>query len=99
MHYTYSFDKKALKQLDEPVQTYIIDQLVTNIETLVLGKPLEWELGMLQRYRIGSYRIIADIKDNIFTVVVIKLENLGRRISIYNERTDLAGNAQFSWAE
>lgn len=25
MHYTYSFDKKALKQLDEPVQTYIID--------------------------------------------------------------------------
>ena len=54
---------------------------------------------MLQRYRIGSYRIIADIKDNIFTVVVIKPENLGRRISIYNERTDLAGNAQFSWAE
>lgn len=88
MRYTWSFNKKALKQftkqLDKPVQARIIEWLDTNIEgstnPRAWGKPLEGELGTLWRYRVGSYRIIADIRDDVFTVIVVKA---GKRGDVY----------------
>lgn len=91
MKYTWSFDSKALKEfkkkLDKPVQVRIIKWLDSHIEgsnnPRVWGKALEGELGTLWRYRVGSYRIIADIQDNIFTVVVVKA---GKRNDVYKRR-------------
>lgn len=91
MRYTWEFNKKALKQfskkLDKPVQKRIIDWLDDHIEGTdnprKWGKPLEGEYGTLWRYQVGSYRILADIHDNIFVVEVVKA---GKRGEIYELR-------------
>ena len=80
MKFTWEFDRKALKdfqkELDKPVQRRIIAWLDSHIEGSdnphLWGKALAGKLGTLWRYRIGGYRIIADIRDNVFTVVVVK---------------------------
>ncbi|MCC4370488.1 type II toxin-antitoxin system RelE/ParE family toxin [Limosilactobacillus reuteri] len=89
--YTWEFNEKAAKQfekrLDKPVQRRIINWLDDHIEgssnPRIWGKSLEGDLGTLWRYRVGSYRIIADIHDNIFTVEVVKA---GKRNDIYKHR-------------
>lgn len=91
MKYTWSFNQKALKDfkksLDKPVQRRIINWLDKHIEgsdnPRVWGKALEGELGTLWRYRVGSYRIIADIQDEVFTVVVVKA---GKRNDVYKRK-------------
>lgn len=88
MKFTQEFDRKALKdfqkELDKPVQRRIIAWLDSHIEGSdnphLWGKALEGKLGTLWRYRVGSYRIIADIRDNVFTVVVVKA---GKRNDVY----------------
>ncbi|WP_281165900.1 type II toxin-antitoxin system RelE family toxin [Liquorilactobacillus sicerae] len=49
----------------------------------IWGKVLEGDLGSLWRYRVGSYRIIANIQDEIFTVVVVKA---GKRNDVYKRK-------------
>ncbi|WP_235720619.1 type II toxin-antitoxin system RelE family toxin [Liquorilactobacillus vini] len=91
MKYTWSFNQKALKDfqknLDKPVQRRIINWLDKHIEGTndprIWGKSLEGELGSLWRYRVGSYRIIADIQEEIFTVVVVKA---GKRNDVYKQK-------------
>lgn len=91
MRYTWSFNQKALKDfkksLDKPVQRRIINWLDKHVEgsdnLRIWGKPLEGELGTLWRYWVGSYRIIADIQDEVFTVVVVKA---GKRNDVYKRK-------------
>jgi mRNA interferase RelE/StbE len=45
------------------------------------GKALQYNLYGLWRYRIGKYRLIADIRDNILLVLIVYL---GKRDKIYN---------------
>ena len=45
-----------------------------------LGKALTGPLGVYWSYRVGDYRVICDIYDNIFTVEVIRI---GHRSYIY----------------
>lgn len=91
MKYTWSFNQKAFKDfqknLDKPVQYRIIKWLDSHIEGTdnprIWGKALEGQFGTLWRYRVGSYRIIADIHDGIFNVVVVKA---GKRNDVYKRR-------------
>ena len=91
MKYTWSFNQRAFKDfqksLDKPVQKRIIQWLDSHIEgstnPKIWGKALTGELGPLWRYRVGSYRIIADIQDELFTVVVVKA---GKRNDVYKRR-------------
>ncbi|UQS81814.1 type II toxin-antitoxin system RelE/ParE family toxin [Bombilactobacillus folatiphilus] len=91
MKYTWSFNQKALKNfqrdLDKPVQRHIINWLDKHIEgsdnPRIWGKALEGELGTLWLHRVGSYRIIADIQDKIFTVIVVKA---GKRNDVYKRK-------------
>lgn len=85
--YTWEFAKKAdkdFKKLDNAIQKRIVHWLDEHIEGTTnpraWGKALEGELGTYWRYRVGAFRIIADIHDNIFTVEVIKV---GKRGQIY----------------
>lgn len=92
MKYTWAFDQKAFKQfkkdLDRPVQLRIVEWLESHIEgrdnPRVWGKALTGSLGTFWRYRVGSYRIIADIKDNMFTVLVVKV---GKRNDVYKRKS------------
>jgi mRNA interferase RelE/StbE len=45
-----------------------------------LGKPLTGSLSGLWRYRVGSYRLLAKIHDEI---VVIEIVNIGHRRKVY----------------
>lgn len=91
MGYTWQFNKRAFKQfqkqLDRQVQIRIIDWLDAHIEGAsdprVWGKSLEGNLGTLWRYRVGSYRILASIHDDIFVVEVVKV---GKRGDIYSRK-------------
>ena len=91
MKYTWNFNQKAFKDfkktLDKPVQLRIIKWLDSHIEgsnnPRVWGKALEGDFGTLWRYRVGSYRIIADTQDEIFTVVVVRA---GKRNDVYKRR-------------
>lgn len=91
MKYTWSFNQKAFKDfqknLDKPVQYRIIKWLDSHIEGTgnprIWGKALKGQFGTLWRYRVGSYRIIADIHDEIFNVVVVKA---GKRNDVYKRR-------------
>ena len=37
------------------------------------GKPLSGPVGTLWRYRIGDFRIICDIQDNVVTILVLRM--------------------------
>jgi mRNA interferase RelE/StbE len=88
--YSWKFDSKVIKQfdrLDKPVQRRIFNWLELNINGTenprIFGKALEGEFKTLWRYRIGKYRIIADIVDNEFVVVVLKT---GKRDDVYRNK-------------
>lgn len=78
--YHWCFSKKALKELkrmDQQVSRRIVQWLNTHIsgtsDPRKWGKALEGNLGTFWRYRVGKYRIIAEIQDNNFIVEVIKV--------------------------
>ena len=87
MRYTWKLSQSAEKQfgkLDRPIQKRIYKWLETNIENCenprLFGKALEGNLENYWRYQIGKYRIIANIQDHLFTVLVVKT---GKREDIY----------------
>ena len=83
MIYTLSFSKQALKELEK-----INDPFYTSIKQAIINltnnprpngyKKLKGRDGY--RIRIGNYRVIYDIFDNVLTVEII---TLGHRKDIY----------------
>ena len=78
------FAQKQLKKLDKTVAKKIISylrKLVHNQENpRIFGKPLLHDKTGLWRYRVGDYRIICQIEDDNFTVLVLRL---GHRKEVY----------------
>jgi len=77
--YHWEFAKKADKdfsKMDKQIQIRIIKWLDEHIENSnnprAWGKALEGNFGTLWRYRVGKYRIIANINDDKFTVIIVK---------------------------
>lgn len=67
--------EKRLKKLDKRtarvIQNYINTRIITNPK--LSGKALTGSQKGLWRYRIGKYRIICRIRDNILTVIVLEI--------------------------
>lgn len=87
--YTWEFSKKAdknFKKLDKQIQIRIIQWLEDHIEgsenPRKWGAALSGKLGTFWKYRVGAYRIIADIQDNKFIVEVVKV---GKRGQVYKK--------------
>lgn len=76
---------KALKKLDPYTAKLIVAWVRKNIEgsedPRLFGKGLEANHSGKWRYRIGDYRLIADISDEKVTVLVLAV---GHRRDIYN---------------
>ncbi|AYM02328.1 type II toxin-antitoxin system RelE family toxin [Levilactobacillus yiduensis] len=77
--YTWKFAKKADKdfqKLDRQVQLRLVNWLDKHIEGAtnprIWGKALVGDLGTFWRYRVGGYRIIAEIQDEQFVVLIVK---------------------------
>jgi len=79
-----NFDKQ-IKTLDRETQQLILAFLKKRViiaENLrILAKPLSGSLQGYWRFRVGDYRIIADIQEEVLTIVAL---DLGYRKEIYN---------------
>ena len=72
--------------MDKPTAKLIVkwleDRVLSGANPRLWGKPLKGEaLGDLWRYRVGDYRIISSIKDDVVTVHVVAI---GHRKHIYH---------------
>ena len=85
--YRVKYEKKAIKQLekiDQPeryiLRSWIEKNLVGTTNPRQHGKALKGELNEYWRYRVGDYRIIAEINDDEVLILVIEV---GHRRDIY----------------
>lgn len=85
--YSVDYTEKALKQLKK-LDMFTRKQIISWIEKNLIGceDPRRKGKGLTAnhsgewRYRVGNYRILADIQDNIVTVLVLQV---GHRSKIY----------------
>lgn len=88
MAYKIEFEAKALadfEKLDNSIKKQIqkyIDKIAVREDPRTLGEPLQANLASYWKYRIGDYRIVAEIQDDIF--VVLMLAVIHRR-EVYKE--------------
>lgn len=71
--------KGQLRKLDKQAARRIVDYMDERVAPLddprTLGKVLSGPLGGLWRYRVGDYRVICDIQDGAFRVLVVRIGN------------------------
>ena len=74
--------EKQMAKLDRQVQRAILDYLRKRVRAnpRQLGKPLRGDKKGLWRYRVGDYRLICDMKDDVTTVLVLAS---GHRKEVY----------------
>jgi mRNA interferase RelE/StbE len=87
MRYRVEYTKTALKQLKKMdkkiaalIIAYIEDNLVDCENPRLYGKALQGNLNDKWRYRVGNYRILTKIEDNILIIIVVEV---GHRRDIY----------------
>ncbi len=87
MKYTVTFTKEALKQLkkmDKASAALILGWIRKNLEGCdnprIHGKGLTANRSGQWRYRVGDYRIIAEIYDDKVLILVL---NIGHRRDVY----------------
>lgn len=77
---------KQLSKLDKSIQKIIVKWINKNINNTtdprLNGKQLQGNWSNYWRYRIGEYRIIAEIKDDELIIIAV---TLGHRKDIYNK--------------
>ena len=76
---------KELKSLDRPVATrihaFLTDRLANLDDPRSIGEALRGsELGQFWKYRVGDWRIVANIDDDVVRVLVLRI---GHRRDIY----------------
>ncbi len=76
---------KELNELDRPVRERILRFLNQRLAPLddprAIGEALKGAaLGQLWKYRVGDYRVIASIQDEVLLVVVVRI---GHRREVY----------------
>jgi len=88
MTYQVIYTKKAiksLKKIDKPQQRFIISWIEKNLigteNPRELGKGLKGHLKTYWRYRVGNYRVLADIDDDDIKIIIF---NIGHRKDIYS---------------
>lgn len=76
--------RKELRKLDHPVQKEILKYLRTRIveskNPRLFGQNLSGNKAGLWRYRVGDYRLICRIDDDILVVLVV---GVGHRKEVY----------------
>lgn len=78
--YSFLLSKRARKELaklDKSVQVVIVSWIQKNIKGTsnprLHGKPLAGNKKGYWRYRIGNYRIVAEIKDEELVIIAITI--------------------------
>ncbi|ONK24680.1 addiction module toxin RelE [Bacillus sp. VT-16-64] len=88
MAYQIVYTKKAIKSLSkiDPAQqrmiiAWIEKNLINTENPKSLGKNLKGNLKEYWRYRVGNYRILADINNDEVKIIIF---NIGHRKDIYS---------------
>ena len=76
-------EKKAAKEinkLDTLTANRIIDFIegLVNIDPRSKGKALKGKFKHLWRYRVGEYRILTEIKDEVLVILVVRVSHRSR---------------------
>lgn len=89
MAWKIEYDEAALadlKKLDRQIQREILDYMEKRIakaeDPRVFGKPLRHSKFGLWRYRLRDYRIICQLRETQFVVLVVAV---GHRSKVYDE--------------
>ena len=84
MNYSVKYKKSALKELNkldvpvrERIKTWIEENLNGCENPRSKGHALVGNLQGLWRYRVGDYRIVAQIQDDKIVIVVVKIDKRG----------------------
>ena len=87
MSWVYRFDERALKELrklgkqaQRDIVAYLEERVAGDGDPRPFGKGLKADLAGLWRYRVGDYRIICQIRDCEFLVLVVVV---GHRRDVY----------------
>ena len=90
MTWKVEFDNRArkeLRKLDKSAQNHILkwvrEELATDKNPRRTGKNLRGTMQGLWRYRIGDYRIISQIQDELVIILIVRI---GHRKDIYEDR-------------
>lgn len=85
VEYSASFVRQ-LKKLDKQTQRIIVNWINKNlrgtIDPRIHGKPLKGNLSGVWRYRVGDYRLFAEIQNNR---LIIFLFDVGHRREVYRK--------------
>lgn len=88
MPWAYSFDQRALhglqkldRQAQKKIVAYLEERIATKEDPRRCGQPLRAQLEGLWRYRVRDYRILCQIKDAVFLVLVV---SVGHRKNVYD---------------
>ena len=89
MSYHVEFTKSALRELkkfDKRTASLLLGWIRKNLEGCtdprIHGKGLTFDRSGQWRYRVGDYRILAEIRDSEVLILVI---SVGHRSNIYNK--------------
>ena len=78
------FAERQLRKLDRPVRDRMLDYLHDRIEGCKnprhFGEPLKGGKAGLWRYRVGDYRIICELRDDVLVVLALAV---GHRREVY----------------
>jgi mRNA interferase RelE/StbE len=77
--------RRRLKAMDQAmarrIVTYMRERVATSAKPRIVGQALQGKKYQGQlRYRVGDWRIIAELRDSVLTIVVI---DIGHRREIY----------------
>ena len=78
------FAARQLRKIDPPVRKRVLDYLDDRIEGCKnprhFGEPLKGGRAGLWRYRVGDYRVICQIRDDVLVVLALAV---GHRREVY----------------
>ena len=57
------------------IRDFLRDRVGTLADPRKLGKPLKGQSNELWRYRVGSYRVICQLRDGELVVLVIRIDH------------------------
>ena len=80
--YQVKFSENALREmrkLDKPtarvIKNWVVKNLVDTIDPRLHGKPLTGNLKGIWRYRVGDYRLFAEIQDGKVLILILTVRH------------------------
>ncbi len=68
---------EQLSDLDRAIQRritrYLSERLAVAEDPRLLGRALRGQLGEYWRYRVGDYRLICEVQDDVLKVLVVRI--------------------------